>query len=63
MNRHRWWHRLRGHRITLIVPDFEDPAAMASLEYTKVRDRCSCGDEWVFFGLMMQEFYYPAGSL
>jgi len=62
MNKYRLWHRLRGHRIELVVPDFDNPDQMAQLEYTKVRHRCTCGDEWVFYALIMQEIYHPAGT-
>jgi hypothetical protein len=59
VNRYRWWHRLRGHKIGVVVPDFENPN---SLEYTKVRHRCTCGDEWVFYAIGMYEVYVPAGA-
>jgi acyl-CoA thioesterase len=59
MNRYRWWHRLRGHQIGVVHPDFKDPHQMASLEYTKVRHRCTCGDEWIFYAMGMYETYQP----
>lgn len=55
LRRYRWWHRIRGHRIGVVTPDFSDLA-----ECSKVRERCDCGDQWLFFGFGLYEQYIPA---
>jgi hypothetical protein len=57
MSRHRWWHWVRWHQIRRVPYDPRLP-----LDYTKVRERCSCGDEWVFSALGNYEAHVPAAQ-
>ena len=57
LNSLRWWHRVRGHQIHTMKPNFSD-----LLEWSQVRQQCTCGDQWVFFALGLYEKYLPAGT-
>lgn len=76
MDRYRWWHRLRGHRIR----DLEyDPLGvlkeldekgyigsfrerMLTVTMCQIVEQCSCGDEWVFSLLRGPEEIYVSGG-
>lgn len=51
------WHRLRGHTVALVP--FDPATAKSPLLATIVRDRCTCGAEWVFYGLTMTVTFVP----
>lgn len=52
MRRSKLWHRLRGHRISLLP---FDPRGAGIVRATQVIHECSCGDRWVFNALGMYE--------
>lgn len=56
MNRFRFWHWLKLHRLR-DVP--YDPDKGSLVEATEIRTRCSCGDQWVFYALSFSVKYFP----